>query len=213
MHRFKLIEAEESHGLGQSVAYLYRRRVERCFYCARKLGPAPAPWDVEAGHIYPDARTFEHMTPRSRGGSDEIENIVIACWGCNEAKGTTFADEFLVHLGDRASDPKFRQGELNLRAMLVVEAQQEEARREQERAEREVDKELRARRSFRKKQAKRFDLVFTCAAALGVRSCRVEMVAGVRSVVVRVDSRAVELQQQLHKFGEPRLFVRTEERA
>lgn len=45
-----------------------------CAYC---LQPESA-----VGHM-----TQEHMTPLVQGGSDDIENIVPACSGCNSSKG------------------------------------------------------------------------------------------------------------------------------
>ncbi|MBP2344792.1 hypothetical protein JOF58_003652 [Streptomyces cinnamonensis] len=40
--------------------------------------------------------TIEHVRPRSRGGSDRVANLVIACVPCNQAKGTARIDEFLA---------------------------------------------------------------------------------------------------------------------
>ena len=36
----------------------------------------------------------EHLTPRARGGSDRISNLVLACEVCNQRKGTQTAAEF-----------------------------------------------------------------------------------------------------------------------
>lgn len=36
----------------------------------------------------------EHLTPRARGGSDTIDNIVPACKDCNQRKGTMTDKEF-----------------------------------------------------------------------------------------------------------------------
>jgi 5-methylcytosine-specific restriction endonuclease McrA len=33
------------------------------------------------------ATSLEHIVPLRHGGTDELENIVTACWRCNEAKG------------------------------------------------------------------------------------------------------------------------------
>lgn len=41
-----------------------------------------------------DADTFDHMTPKSRGGSDKPENIVPACYGCNLEKGNMTYEEY-----------------------------------------------------------------------------------------------------------------------
>ena len=40
-----------------------------CFYCGS-----------------PHARTLEHVRPARRGGSDEIDNLVLSCRNCNLAK-------------------------------------------------------------------------------------------------------------------------------
>ncbi len=43
-----------------------------------------------------NAATFEHVTPKSKGGTDDYFNLVIACWLCNQvrdrASATNFAD-------------------------------------------------------------------------------------------------------------------------
>lgn len=49
----------------------------RCFYCGI-AGPM----------------TIDHQTPLSRGGTDDIDNIVPACRSCNSRKGTKTADEY-----------------------------------------------------------------------------------------------------------------------
>src|SRR5215510_15854034 len=36
----------------------------------------------------------EHIIPRSRGGSDRVSNLTLACEGCNQEKGTRTAAEF-----------------------------------------------------------------------------------------------------------------------
>lgn len=36
----------------------------------------------------------DHVVPVSRGGSDGIDNVVYACWDCNDAKRDMDADEF-----------------------------------------------------------------------------------------------------------------------
>jgi 5-methylcytosine-specific restriction endonuclease McrA len=36
----------------------------------------------------------DHVIPKSRGGSNLDENIVLACWHCNTKKGIRNADEF-----------------------------------------------------------------------------------------------------------------------
>ena len=40
----------------------------------------------------PDAPTFEHVVPRSLGGSDESANRLIACFSCNVRRGSEMWD-------------------------------------------------------------------------------------------------------------------------
>lgn len=53
---------------------------ERCLYC-EQVTPE-------------DQRTAEHKTPLSRGGSHSAENMGMACFSCNSAKGAMTEDEF-----------------------------------------------------------------------------------------------------------------------
>jgi hypothetical protein len=54
------------------VAAVIKRDGERCFYC----GEQSARYELD------------HVVPKARGGSDDIENRVLACPACNAAKGT-----------------------------------------------------------------------------------------------------------------------------
>jgi hypothetical protein len=49
-----------------------------CFYCGAKAGP-----DVQLG--------CDHVVPRSKGGSDDPENLVACCRSCNTGKTTNTA--------------------------------------------------------------------------------------------------------------------------
>lgn len=64
-----------------------------CYYCGRQMHDPylrPLPRDLD-----PELRpTREHKIPRSRGGSNHDDNVVIACKGCNQAKGALTEDEF-----------------------------------------------------------------------------------------------------------------------
>ena len=46
------------------------------------------------GRYYPlDAMTIDHIQPRSKGGAvRDIQNMALACMGCNKAKGNTWED-------------------------------------------------------------------------------------------------------------------------
>lgn len=51
----------------------------KCFYCADPERPV----------------TKDHLIPISKGGTDDIENIVPACRNCNSEKGSLTADQYL----------------------------------------------------------------------------------------------------------------------
>ena len=48
-----------------------------------------------------DTRTIDHLVPKSRGGSDEDHNHVIACWRCNADRGSLSVAEWLAVLDVR----------------------------------------------------------------------------------------------------------------
>jgi 5-methylcytosine-specific restriction endonuclease McrA len=58
--------------------YLLTKWGRRCAYC----GTSGVPLEVE------------HIVPRSRGGSDRVSNLTLACHACNERKGIRTAAEF-----------------------------------------------------------------------------------------------------------------------
>jgi 5-methylcytosine-specific restriction endonuclease McrA len=51
----------------------------RCQYCAKRLVPAQL--------------TLDHIMPRSRGGTDDPENLAASCIPCNQRKGNRTPDE------------------------------------------------------------------------------------------------------------------------
>ncbi|MEY2598960.1 MAG: hypothetical protein RLZZ142_1219 [Verrucomicrobiota bacterium] len=60
---------------GQRLEYVQRRDGERCVWCGRGL---------PVGHA---EASLEHLIPRVKGGPAWPENEVVACRGCNHARG------------------------------------------------------------------------------------------------------------------------------
>lgn len=56
-----------------------RRAAGCCEYCRSQARFSPAPFSVE------------HIVPRARGGTDDPENLALACQGCNNRKYTDVA--------------------------------------------------------------------------------------------------------------------------
>jgi|SRR3954463_5375305 len=61
----------------------YQRQKGKCYYCHKKLGKERKSW------------VAEHVIPLSRGGSNSIDNIVIACIPCNLRKGSKLPHEWV----------------------------------------------------------------------------------------------------------------------
>lgn len=70
-------------GLAEEFSKLYYTN-PHCFYCGVLVQPNEV-------HI-------DHKTPKSRDGSNELENLVVACVDCNHLKHTRTAEEFLMFL-------------------------------------------------------------------------------------------------------------------
>lgn len=58
--------------------YLLEKWGRRCAYC----GAEGVPLEIE------------HIVPKSRGGSNRVSNLTLACRACNQAKGNRTAEEF-----------------------------------------------------------------------------------------------------------------------
>ncbi len=53
-------------------------------------------WDGQCAYCEKEGSLeVEHLIPRSRGGSNRVSNLVIACRACNTQKGTLNLEEFL----------------------------------------------------------------------------------------------------------------------
>ena len=61
--------------------YLLEKWQRKCAYC-------------DAEHV---PLEIEHIVPRSKGGSDRVSNLALACRPCNQAKGNRTIAEFLAH--------------------------------------------------------------------------------------------------------------------
>ena len=63
----------------ETKEYLLEKWGRECVYCGEKDTPLEV----------------EHIVPKSKGGSDRISNLTIACTGCNQTKNNTSIEQFL----------------------------------------------------------------------------------------------------------------------
>jgi 5-methylcytosine-specific restriction endonuclease McrA len=73
------VEYQQGELWGYEVReYLLEKFGRKCVYCGEKDVPLE----------------IEHILPKSRGGSDRVSNLTLACQPCNQKKGNQTADEF-----------------------------------------------------------------------------------------------------------------------
>lgn len=73
------VEYQQGTLIGYEVReYLLEKYSRKCCYCGKQNVPLE----------------IEHIIPKSRGGSNRISNLCIACRDCNERKGNMTAEEF-----------------------------------------------------------------------------------------------------------------------
>ena len=68
-------------GYADKKAYLLEREQRCCIYCGTHASKAKM--------------EIEHVVPRSRGGTDSLNNLVLSCHACNQAKGNLSLSEYL----------------------------------------------------------------------------------------------------------------------
>ncbi len=73
------VEYQQGELWGYEVReYLLEKFGRKCVYCGAKDVPLE----------------IEHIIPKSRGGSNRVSNLTLACQSCNQKKGNQTADEF-----------------------------------------------------------------------------------------------------------------------
>ncbi|EGQ62051.1 HNH endonuclease-like protein [Acidithiobacillus sp. GGI-221] len=95
IHRFdtQLLQNPEISGIEYQQGELQGYEVRE--YLLEKWGRKCAYCDAENLPL-----TIDHIHPKSRGGSDRVSNLTLACVPCNQRKGNRDVTEFLAH------DPK-----------------------------------------------------------------------------------------------------------
>lgn len=76
------VEYQQGTLMGYEIReYLLEKFNRKCIYCGKEHIPLE----------------IEHIIPKSRGGSNRIDNLGIACYECNQKKGNKTAEEFGYH--------------------------------------------------------------------------------------------------------------------
>jgi 5-methylcytosine-specific restriction endonuclease McrA len=83
-------------------AEVIERDEGRCRFCGSQCSDD---WPM-------DRLTIDHLLPTSRGGKNELENLVVACWQCNHRKGDRTPEEafmFVLAPGTLVVFPRHRR--------------------------------------------------------------------------------------------------------
>lgn len=101
------VEYQQGTLFGYEVKeYLLEKWDRRCAYC--KVTEVPL--------------QIEHMVPKSRGGSNRVSNLTLACAPCNQNKGNKTAEEFgHGHLMEAAKKPLRDAAAVNSTRKALVE--------------------------------------------------------------------------------------------
>lgn len=70
---------------------IFQKTGGRCWYCGQPLNDH---WRGVTPYPPPNAFHVDHVTPRKKGGSNKLENLVAACASCNLSKGNKTLDEW-----------------------------------------------------------------------------------------------------------------------
>jgi 5-methylcytosine-specific restriction endonuclease McrA len=68
-----------------------------CHWCRKPMLFNP----TEKNHIR--MATFEHLLPRSHGGRNHTDNVVLACWLCNRIRGNAPVAQWIEQLPSKQS--------------------------------------------------------------------------------------------------------------
>ena len=87
----------------------------RCHYCANDPRPLPIyTWQeatnmTQAEKVLRRMATVDHVIPRSKGGSNDDDNLVIACYGCNYLKADQVLDNPVLTLPEGSETTEGRK--------------------------------------------------------------------------------------------------------
>ena len=72
---------------------LRRRQGGCCYWCGIAM--------THRKSRVPSAETFDHVVPKAHGGRNVFQNLVLACFACNNARGSLAAEAFRILVENR----------------------------------------------------------------------------------------------------------------
>lgn len=81
---------------------MWEDRLRICHYCDKKV--------AKPGTYSGKKTTFDHIVPQAKGGSDDVDNLVLCCARCNSEKGKK---DYIHFLTDRRKQAAIQVERLN----------------------------------------------------------------------------------------------------
>lgn len=72
---------------------LYIQQKYRCYYCREFMFLGT---ELEAGLLVSRIATMDHLVPHAKGGAFVDGNLVLACYECNQTRGTMDWRDFKI---------------------------------------------------------------------------------------------------------------------
>lgn len=95
---------------GKYVEILWVRQLNgRCIWCGCQM--VRKTMRNSDGSMDPYKATIDHIVPQAAGGSDDISNLVLACFACNQLRG----ENNTLHFG-----PKIKKLETNIGILVQL---------------------------------------------------------------------------------------------
>ena len=167
--------------------YLLEKWGRECAYCGKKDVP------LQTGHIH----------PQSKGGTDRVSNLTLACEPCNRRKGNQPVEDFLKKDPDRLKRIK-DQAQRPLKDATAVNATRWELFRRLQATGLPVECGSGGRTKFNRTTRGLPKTHWLDAACVGAGTPEHLGVAGVRPLLVKACGHGARQRQNLNTYGSPR---------
>jgi 5-methylcytosine-specific restriction endonuclease McrA len=167
--------------------YLLEKHKRTCAYCDKTDVPLQ----------------IEHIVPKSRGGTDRVSNLTLACVPCNRRKGNRPVEVFLQKDPDRLAKVK-RDAQAPLKDATAVNATRWELYRRLQATGLPVETGSGGRTKFNRTTRDLPKAHWLDAACVGASTPETLLVEGVRPLLVKACGHGKRQRQNLDKYGSPR---------
>ena len=167
--------------------YLLEKHQRTCAYCDQTDVPLQV----------------EHLVPRSKGGTDRVSNLTLACAPCNRRKGDTPIEVFLKKDPDRLTKV-LRDAKRPLKDATAVNATRWELYRRLQATGLPVETGSGGRTKFNRTTRGLPKTHWLDAACVGASTPETLLVEGVRPLLVKACGQGARQRQNLNKYGSPR---------